>query len=350
MSEGSGAETIAVPDAHRFNEARLIAYLRDHLALQGDVAVRQFQAGQSNPTYKLIAGERTFVLRKRPGGSLLPSAHAVDREYKILSALQDTDVPVPAVLLMCEDPDIIGTDFFVMEMIDGDIHHDPGLPGLPPEGRRAFYEGFVKTLAALHSVDFAAQGLGDFGKPNGYLQRQVSRWSNQYESSQTEDIPAMAHLVDWLPANVPDDPSVSIVHGDYRPGNVIVSPDGRDIRAVLDWELSTLGHPLADLGYCLASYHGGVSSTGRFHDLDHAALGIPTQSEFIDLYRHHSGRDHIDDVRFYVVFSLFRSAAIIQGVYKRALNGNASSAEASGFGHLARQRAETAWRLVENGL
>lgn len=341
-------ETIAVPPAHRFDEASLAAYLRGRLdGFEGDIDIRQFQAGQSNPTFQLISGGKKYVLRKKPPGKLLPSAHAVDREFRIMSALQNSPVPVPRTLILCRDPAVIGTDFFVMDMVDGRVFHDPGMPGVTADERRRFFDSFIRILADLHSVDIAAAGLSDFGRPEGYLERQVLRWGKQYEASKTDDIPEMAHLHDWLLANMPDDPSVSIVHGDFRPGNTIAGVSDTGIVAVLDWELSTLGHPLADLGYCCAAYHGEVGSIGNFSTLDHGALGIPTEQAFVEAYCRHSGRDGIENFHYYVVHSLFRSAAIIQGVYKRGLDGNASSTEALTFGDLARERAETAWRVVE---
>ena len=348
MARPGDVQTGPVAEAHRFDEAALAAYLQDRVdGFAGDLTVSQFPAGQSNPTYQLESGGRRYVLRKKPPGKLLPSAHAVDREFRVIGALRDTDVPVPQALHYCDDPAIIGTEFFVMEMVEGRVFHNPGLPGISAEERRAYFDDFIRVLAALHSVDIEAVGLGDFGRPEGYLERQVGRWSKQYEASKTDEIPEMDRLVDWLPAHRPADPSVSIVHGDYRPGNTIAHPARGEIVAVLDWELSTLGHPLADLGYCCANYHGEVSSQGDFSTLDHSALGIPTEHEFIDAYCRHTGRDGIGDFHWYVVFSLFRSAAIIQGVYKRGLDGNASSKDAVTFGAMARERAETAWRLVE---
>ena len=341
-------EITPVRQAHRFDEARLAAYLADRVdGFDGPLDVRQFEAGQSNPTYFLTAGGRDYVLRKKPPGKLLPSAHAVDREYRIMTALAGTGVPVPRALHLCEDPDVIGTEFFLMDMVEGRVFHDPGMPGVSAAERRAYYDDFARVLATLHSVDAQAVGLGDFGRAEGYIERQVARWSKQYEASKTEEIAAMDRLVAWLPDNIPADKSTSIVHGDYRPGNTIAHPSEPRIVAVLDWELSTLGHPLADLGYCCAAYHGSVSSTGNFAGLDHAALGIPTEAEFRDLYLKYSGREAIEDFHFYVVFSLFRSAAIIQGVYKRGLEGNAASSQALGFARMARERAGTAWRLVE---
>ena len=348
-SDRPGAvETIPVRAAHRFDEAALKAYLRDRLdGFNGEIDIRQFQSGQSNPTFCLTAGEQRYVMRKKPPGKLLPSAHAVDREYRAISALQDSAVPVPRTFLLCEDESVIGTAFYVMEMVEGRVFHDAGMPGATAEERRVFFDDFARVLAALHTVDIERAGLADFGRPQGYLERQIVRWGKQYELSKTEDIPEMDRLHAWLIDRLPDDPSVSVVHGDFRPGNVIVFPDRANIAAVLDWELCTLGHPLADLGYCCAAYHGEIGAHGSFSTLDHAALGIPTEREFVDAYCRYSGRAGIDNFHYYVVHSLFRSAAIIQGVYKRGLDGNAASSEALGFSGMARERAETAWRVVE---
>ena len=349
MSEPGKVETTDVLDAHRIDETALARYLKDHITGFGDdMTVRQFPVGQSNPTYQLTAGGQRYVLRKKPPGKLLPSAHAVDREFRVISALKDTGVPVPPALHLCQDPDVIGTDFFVMAMVDGRVFHDPGLPGMTNDERTRYFDDYIRVLAALHSVDIDAVGLSEFGRPDGYLERQVARWSKQYEASKTEDIPAMDRIIDWLPKNLPADKSVSIVHGDYRPGNTITDAAAPRIAAVLDWELSTLGHPLADLGYCCAAYHGKISSVGDFSLLDHQALGIPTEEEFVAKYCAYAGRDGIDDAPYYVIFSLFRSAAIIQGVYKRGLDGNASSDQALMFGDMAKARAATASELVEN--
>lgn len=348
MNEDGKVETTDVAPAHRFDEDRLKRYLQGEIKGFGDgLRVRQFPVGQSNPTYELTSGGKKYVLRKKPPGVLLPSAHAVDREYKVMRALQDTDVPVPRALLLCQDPEVIGTDFYVMEMVEGRVFHDPGLPGLSPDERRSVFDDFIRALAALHSVDYEAVGLGEFARPGSYLERQIARWAKQYEASKTEEIVAMDRLMEWLPANLPADQSVAIVHGDYRPGNTIVHPTRPNIMAVLDWELWTIGHPLADLGYHCLYYQSGVASMGDFADLDHKAMGLPTEQEFVDKYCEYSGRDGIPDHRYYVIHSLFRSAAIIQGVYKRGLDGNASSEAAVGFGRFARVRSEAAWRLVE---
>ncbi|WP_138936087.1 phosphotransferase [Roseovarius arcticus] len=348
MTENAGPALIDVSAALSFDEATLQTYLASHLSgFSGDLRVQQFNAGQSNPTYQLIAGGRKYVLRKKPPGTLLPSAHAVDREFRVMDALRDTPVPVPLMLHLCMDRSVIGTEFYVMEMVEGRVFHDPSLPGMSPDERRAFYDNLIRALAALHAVDPDAAGLGDFGRPKGYLSRQIARWSKQYAATETETITAMDNLMEWLPENLPDDDSCAIVHGDFRPGNAIVSNQSPDVVALLDWELCTLGHPLADLGYVCANYHADSLPTGQFKGLDFKALGIPTEQEFLDLYCKYSGRDSIDNHLFFVAFSFFRSAAIIQGVYKRGLDGNASSQKALKLGHMARIRAESAWRIVE---
>lgn len=337
--------------ADGFDHAALQRYLKSHLnGFSGELSVRQFTAGQSNPTYQLIAGGRKYVLRKQPPGELLPSAHAVDREYRVMQALQETPVPVPRMLTLCMDREVIGTAFYVMEMVEGRVYQDPGLPGMSPEHRRIFYDSFIQSLAALHSIDPVAVGLSDFGRPQGFLERQVARWSKQYKATETVTIEAFDNLMVWLPQNLPDDDAAAIVHGDFRPGNVIANEDEPLVKALLDWELCTLGHPFADLGYVCALYHADVLPTGRLKGLDYKAMGIPTEQEFLDLYCHYSGRSEVTNHRFFVVFSLFRSAAIIQGVFKRGLDGNAASEKARQLGHLARLRAETAWQIVEKGL
>lgn len=332
-----------------FDPKELQRYLSEHVeGFSGTLSLKQFTAGQSNPTFQLEAGGEKYVLRKKPSGVLLPSAHAVDREHRVMAALADTEVPVPQMLALCMDRDVIGTEFYVMEMVEGQVYQDPSLPGLSPDQRRVFYDSFIRALAALHSVDAEAVGLSDFGRPKGFLSRQIGRWSKQYKATETETIEAMDKLMVWLPENLVDDNESAIVHGDFRPGNVIAADGHPTIKALLDWELCTLGHPLADLGYVCALYHADVLPTGRLKGLDHRALGIPTEQEFLELYCCYSGRSEVPDHLFFVAFSLFRSAAIIQGVYKRGLDGNAASEKALKLGHLARLRAETAWQIIED--
>jgi aminoglycoside phosphotransferase (APT) family kinase protein len=344
-----GVELTAVRAAHRIDEAALQRYLANNLeGFTGDLTVRQFEGGQSNPTYLLADGAgHEWVMRKKPPGKLLPSAHAVDREYAVMKALAQTDVPVPQMALLCEDDSVVGTAFFVMEKVEGRVLTDVQLPSLKPAERRALYNDFIDTLAKLHTVDYRAVGLEAFGRPGSYYARQIGRWSKQYEGSRTDDIPAMDHLMRWLPANIPDDDETSVVHGDFRVGNCIIHPTEPRIVAVLDWELSTLGQPLGDVAYCCMGYHGALGSVGSLHGLDLKALGIPTEEEFLARYCEKTGRPGIENWTFYIVFALFRIAAIAQGVYKRGLDGIASSERATSFGDACRIRAELAWQMVE---
>ncbi len=318
--------------------SRLGDYLAAHVpGFEGELTVEKFPGGQSNPTFKISAGEKAYVLRRKPPGELLASAHAVDREFRVISALQDTDVPVPRTYTLCEDDSVIGSMFYVMEYLDGRVLWNPQLPEARDNAERAaFYDSMNQTLAALHNVDVEAVGLADFGRPGNYFERQVGRWSKQYRASETRTIEGMEFLMKWLPDNMPeDDGAVSLVHGDYRLDNLMFHPDEPRTIAVLDWELSTLGHPLADLAYqCMAWMlpHDGIMK--GLAGLDRASLGIPTDEEYIARYCERTGRDGIDNWTFYIVFSIFRLAAILQGVVKRAQIGTASSAEADERGDL----------------
>jgi aminoglycoside phosphotransferase (APT) family kinase protein len=331
--------------------AALTEYLRKHLpgALGGTAPLRvqKFAGGQSNPTYKVESDDRAFVLRKKPTGTLLPTAHMIDREYRIMRALAESEVPVPTVHLYCADPTVIGGEFFIMDYVPGRIFWDPTLPQLPAAQRRDVYREMTRVLACLHRVDPAALGLADYGKAGNYFARQIKRWSQQYEAARTEELPAMDELVRWLPQNVPDDETTSLVHGDFRLDNMIFHPSEARILAILDWELSTLGDPLADLAYSCIPYH--LSAPGR-EPLALAAnsgTGIPTEAEYVADYLRFSGRTDSVNLRFHLAFSLFRSASIIQGVYKRGLSGNASSgAEAVGYRERVVLAANTAWDLV----
>jgi aminoglycoside phosphotransferase (APT) family kinase protein len=338
-----------VRPAHRFDEAALDRYLRAHVpGYSGGLEVRQFEGGQSNPTFALETRDAQWVLRKQPPGQLLPSAHQVDREYRVMHALRDTDVPVPRMIALCEDTSVIGTKFYVMERVAGRVLTDLLLPGFTNEARRAVYLDLARVLAALHTVDYRAVGLTDFGKPGNYYERQISRWSKQYVASKTEEIPAMDRLMEWLPAHIPQTDETVVVHGDYRLGNVLLHPTEPRIVAVLDWELSTLGHPLADLGYVCMDYHADSYTSAGLARPDLADFGIPSEADFVAEYCRRAGRGPIENWSFYVIYNLFRSAGIIQGVYKRGLDGNASSDTALGFKDACRMRAERAWRLVQN--
>lgn len=344
MSEQS-AQLVEVLAAHRFDEEHLATYLREVLPKEFGEApsISQFQGGQSNPTFLLESGGSKYVLRKKPPGKLLPSAHMVEREYKVIAALKNTDVPVPEALHLCEDETVIGTPFYLMRYVEGRVAEHPRLDGMKPDQRTATFQAAADTLARLHSVDYEAVGLGDFGKPGNYLSRQISRWSKQYEASRTGDNPAMDELTRWLPENLPNDDQTTIAHGDYRLGNLMLHPEREEVVAVLDWELSTLGHPLSDLAYCCIPYHLPTETPGLggLDGLDLKKLGIPEEQEFVRMYSEAVGREGgIPEWPFYTAFALFRLAAILQGVYKRALDGNAANANALEVGERAGVLAE----------
>ncbi len=336
-----------VREAHRIDPRALERYLARHLAgFRGPLRVRQFEGGQSNPTYLVEDGGRRYVLRRKPPGKLLPSAHAVEREYRVIRALADSGVPVPGALALCEEPGVLGTPFFVMEYVPGRVFREPHLAGVSPAFRRAVFEDMARVLAALHTVDYEAVGLGTFGRPGNYFQRQIDRWSGIYRASQTVRIEAMERLLEWLPANIPPDDTTTIVHGDYRLGNMIVHPTEPRIVAVLDWELSTLGHPLADLAYTCLPYHTPHEQLDGYLGLDVASAGYPTEAALLDDYCRRTGRDGIDGWPFYVAFALFRLAAISQGIAGRVRDGTAAGADAERRGALAPLRAELAWEML----
>ncbi|MEH6581789.1 MAG: phosphotransferase family protein [Halioglobus sp.] len=337
------------------NQDLNIDQLREYLSatvpgFTGDLTAEKFAGGQSNPTFKLSAGGKHYVLRRKPEGELLKSAHAVDREYKVITALQGTDVPVPATYVLCEDDGVIGSMFYVMEYKEGRILWDPTLPEAKnPAERAAIYDEMNRTMAALHSVNVEAVGLTDFGKPGNYFERQVGRWSKQYRASETDHQPAMEALLTWLPANMPaDDGIVSLVHGDYRLDNMMFHPTEPRVIALLDWELSTLGHPLADLAnQCMAWMLPQEGAIRGLAGIDRGPLGIPTDEEYIAQYCQRTGRSGIDNWSFYLAFSLFRLAAIVQGIKKRAQIGTASSAEAKSRGDLVGPLSEMALKLID---
>jgi aminoglycoside phosphotransferase (APT) family kinase protein len=340
-----GAKLVA--PVHSFDEAELAAYLRATVGgFPGAVEVEQFQGGQSNPTYRVTAGNRRYVLRRKPPGRLLPSAHAVDREYRVMAALAGTGVPVPKMVALCEDDSVIGTAFYLMEYVDGRVLWDPVLPGMSPQGRAAHYDEMNRVLAALHQVDYNAVGLGDFGRPGGYIERQIARWSKQYEAGSADRIPSMDALIGWLPRHVPPGDETSIVHGDFRLDNVIFHPTEPRILAVLDWELATLGHPLSDFAYQAMAWR---LAPGVFRGLEGAnlvALGIPTEAEYVAAYCRRTGRADIPHWEFYLIFNMFRIAAILHGVLSRALQGNAASSNAFEQGSRARLIADVAWDMA----
>jgi aminoglycoside phosphotransferase (APT) family kinase protein len=336
-----------VREVHRFDVASLERYMREHVAgYAGALTVRQFRGGQSNPTYHLSAGDREYVLRRKPPGKLLPSAHAVDREYRVITALADTGVPVPRTYALCEDPGVVGTPFYIMQYVRGRLLTDPRLPGLPPAERARIYDAMNDVLARLHLVDWQAVGLADFGRPGQYVARQIHRWTSQYRASETEKIPSMERLIEWLPANIPADDTTTLVHGDYRLGNMLIHPTEPRVVAVLDWELSTLGHPLGDLAYNCMPYHLSGESMEGFQGGDLADIGIPTEESYLDAYCRRTGRSKIEDWDFYVGFAMFRLAAIAQGIMGRVIAGTANDPHARERGARARPLADAAWKLL----
>lgn len=345
------ARTVPVMERHRFDMASLDRYLRDHLpGYRGGLAVQQFDSGHSNPTFFLSAemtgGKRQdFVLRKKPPGKLVASAHQVDREFRVISALAQTDVPVAPAHCLCTDESVIGQMFYVMSCVEGRILIDPSMPDQTPAERAAIFDSMNNVLARLHKVDPVKVGLGDYGRSGQYIARQLARWTRQYAELKTEHIEAMEKLSAWLPENIPAEDPTTIAHGDYRLGNLIVHPTEPRIVAVLDWELSTLGHPLADLAYNCLGYHMKEPPHG-FATVDFEKIGLPTESEYVAAYCRRTGRERIEHWNYYVAFSLFRLAAIAQGVYRRGLQGNSSNPDSVKMSRAPRERAELAWSLV----
>lgn len=343
-------QTVEVPPQNRLNEAALEAFLAQHLPeYGGGLRVTQFPGGFSNPTYALDTQgrdgrPRQYVLRKRPAAAALPSAHRVDREFRVLRALQGTDVPVPRVHVLCEDPAVLGSMFFVMDHVQGRLFSDPTLPGCTTAERKAIYGGMIDVLARLHAVDYSAIGLADYGKPGDYLKRQVDLWTRQFQAAQTEELRSMQLLGNWLAANVPAQGRTTIVHGDYRPNNILVHPTEPRVLAVLDWELSTLGDPLCDLAYTCFCYYIDEPPVG-FGGADPVALGIPSEAEFVQRYCELTGQP-VRDWTFYLALQLYKSAAILQGVVKRALQG-AGPAAWLAKGPVVEARAELALSVIE---
>ena len=339
-----------VEERHRLDAVRLEAWLRQHVeGYGGTLEIAQFKGGQSNPTYRLSAGGRKYALRRKPSGKLLPSAHAVDREFKVIRALHRVGFPVARPYALCEDDAVIGTAFYVMDCIEGRVLWDQSLPGLSREERRAIWDELNRVMAQLHGIDYREVGLADFGKPGSYIARQVDRWTKQYRASETQKIEAMDSLIEWLPKNIPPGDETTVVHGDFRLDNTVFHPTEPRILAVLDWELSTLGHPLADFAYHAMSWQIPPGQFRGIAGLDYAALGIPTEREYVDLYCARSGRGSIDASTwdYYVAYNLFRLAAILQGIAKRALDGTAASTHAADAGQRAPLLAHLGWQQVE---
>jgi aminoglycoside phosphotransferase (APT) family kinase protein len=350
--------TKPVAESHAFDAAALEAYLRERLpGFDGPLTVEQFKGGQSNPTYKLLTPGAAYAMRTKPGpaAKLLPSAHAVEREFRVMGALHGTGVPVPAMLLLCEDEAVIGRAFYLMEFMHGRVLWEQSLPGMEPAQRDAVYDEMNRVIAALHTVDIAGAGLADYGKPGNYFERQIGRWSRQYVASITEPIAAMDRLMQWLPAHIPasarDESQVSIVHGDYRLDNLVFHAAEPRIIAVLDWELSTLGHPLADFSYHCMSWRIAPGQFRGIGGLELAALGIPDERAYVRRYCARTGRPDPEavmaDWNFYMAYNLFRMAGILQGIAKRVVDGTASSAQARHAAAGTRPLAEMGWQIAQ---
>ncbi len=350
--QSSFSGTRPVAPAHAFDIGRLAEWMREHVdGFNGRVNVEQFKGGQSNPTFLLESTGGRYVLRRKPPGELLPSAHAVEREYRVIRALAQTEVPVAKTFALCEDAGVIGSPFYLMEYVEGRIFWDAALPDMTSGARAAIYGEMNRVIAALHSVDPDAIGLGDYGRTGNYIERQVARWTRQYRASETERIEAADALIDWLPEHIPQGDERRIVHGDYRLDNVIFHPHEARIVAVLDWELSTLGHPLVDFAYHCMIWHMQAGARRGLVGLDIAALGIPDEKTYLKRYLEkvaHTSRSAVPeaDWGYYLVFNMFRLVGILQGVMARALQGNASSALALETGRRTRPLAEQAWALA----
>ena len=340
--------TMPVPERHRFDVASLERYLREHVeGFGGKLEIEQFKGGQSNPTFMLKAGGKRYVLRRKPPGKLLQSAHAVDREYRVITALHGNGFPVAKTYCLCMDDAIIGTAFYVMDYVAGRVLWEPSLPQMGKDQRGAYFDELNRVIALLHSLDYAAIGLADYGKPGNYIERQINRWTKQYRASETERIEAMENLIEWLPKNIPQGDETTIVHGDYRMDNVMFHPTEPKILAVLDWELSTLGHPLADFAYHCMTWRLTPGQFRGMMGVDFKALGIPTEQEYVAAYCRRTGREHIPNWDFYMAYNMFRLAGILQGIMGRVKDGTAASAHALEQGKRARPMAEAGWQQVE---
>ena len=323
--------------------------MEDHVeGFAGPLEVRQFRGGQSNPTYQLITPSARYVLRRKPPGKLLKSAHAVDREYRVITALHGSGFAAPRTYCLCEDESVIGTMFYIMDFVDGRILWEPTLPQYEPDERGAIYDAMNSTLAALHAVDYEAIGLADFGKPGNYFARQIGRWSKQYRLSETENIESMEKLIEWLPENIPAGDETSIVHGDYRLDNMVLHPTEPRVIAVLDWELCTLGHPLADFSYHLTPWRLPESAFNGFADRDLTGTGIPSREEYTAAYCRRTGRETIENIDYYFAYNIFRLAAILQGIAGRVRDGTASSAHAASTAAAVRPLGDLAWQCARD--
>ncbi len=340
--QNSGTKDVA--ESHRFDEGKLAAWMQAHVeGYAGPLEVRQFKGGQSNPTYQLVTPNKKYVLRRKPPGILLPSAHAVDREYKVLAGLYPTGFPVARPYALCEDDAVIGTMFYVMDMVEGRILWDQSLPAYTPEQRMPIYMAQVKTLADLHNTDYVAAGLADFGKPGNYFARQISRWTKQYKASETVALPEIDRLIEWLPKTVPDDDQTTIVHGDYRLDNMIMHATEPRVIAVLDWELSTLGNPMADFTYFLMNWINGSLANIE----DKASHGAPTAEQVVDYYCELTGRSGVPDLNWYFSYNTFRMAGILQGIVGRVRDGTANSPHAAATAARVPQLAQASWEFAK---
>ena len=342
--------TMEVADRQKFDLGALQEYLQQHVdGFNGPLTAEQFKGGQSNPTFKISAGGQHYVLRTKPGpaAKLLPSAHAIDREYRVMDALSKAGFPAARQYTLCTDESVIGRAFYLMEFVDGRVLWDQALPGMSPVERGAIYDEMNRVIAQLHTIDYAAIGLAEYGKPGNYFGRQIDRWTRQYKASETESIAEMDALIDWLPKHIPPGEETSIVHGDFRLDNMMFHPTEPRVLAILDWELSTLGHPLADFSYHCMSWHIEPGAFRGIGGLDLQALGIPTEAEYIATYCKRTGKTiRPEDFNFYLAYNMFRMAGILQGIMKRYVDGTASSAQALKSGKSARAMAEMGWRYA----
>lgn len=330
------------------NEANLTAWMMENVAgFESPLEVFKFAGGQSNPTYRINAKSGSYVLRRKPFGPLLPSAHAVDREFKVINGLYPTGFPVAKPYGLCTDDSVIGSWFYIMGMVEGRTIWDGSMPGATPEFRRATYNAMIDTLAALHNTSIDAANLADFGKPGNYFGRQIDRWTKQYKLSETEHMPVMERLIEWLPATLPEQTRTSVVHGDYRIDNMIFAPEEAKVIAVLDWELSTLGDPLSDFTYVAMAWVTDNGGRSGVQDLDRKALGIPELNEMVERYCAATGRDGVPDMNWYFAYNFFRLAGIMQGIKKRVIDGTANSAHAKTMSERVSPLADVAWSFAE---
>ena len=342
--------TMPVSSRQQFSIEALTAWMNSHVeGFRGPLGIEQFKGGQSNPTFKLITADKIYVMRSKPGpaAKLLPSAHAIEREFQVMAALGKADVPVAKMMALCVDEAVIGRAFFIMEFIEGRVLWNPALPGMTTTERAAIFDEMNRVIARLHQVDFAAIGLSDFGKAGNYFERQIGRWSKQYRASETEKIDAMDRLIEWLPQHIPPGEETSIVHGDYRMDNLIFHPTEPRVLAILDWELSTLGHPLADFAYHCMTWHVPPNAFRGLAGIDLPALGIPDFKSYVSRYCERAERSGIENFEYYLAYNLFRMVGILQGIMKRVVDGTAASEQAVAMGKAARPLAELGWKVAE---